>query len=259
MAQSTLSWLKKFQQQLGLKDENVAQIEQPIREPIEAKYYEKLKPQEQAEQHRQRELEECRKAADHPQREEQEKVEYENKLRRYEQEFTKAIQAEYPLSQSAVQRLKSFQQQLKLEDEDVDLIKQIIREPMESHVRIIRNSHSMGIEAIGNQIADWLLEEHQFSVGNKAWEDKKYVVFVNKSGFFRHISGLVYEYRIELSETDKSIAIAISEGDIRKQLAALALGSTMFTFPLLATAGLGIYSSGKFKEVIFSKIESLMQ
>jgi len=123
--------LKAFQQQLGLKNEDIILIEQPIREPIETKYREKLKQQEQAEQQRQRELEERRKAEQEKlrqeaerQRQEQEKAEYENKLRRYEQEFTKAVQAEYPLNQFVIEGLKTLQQQLGLKRQDVTKIEQ---------------------------------------------------------------------------------------------------------------------------------------
>jgi len=79
---------------------------------------------EAAERQRQQELER--------QQQEQEKAEYENKLRRYEQEFTKAVQTEYPLNQFVADGLKTFQQQLGLKNEDVTRIEQPIREPVEA-------------------------------------------------------------------------------------------------------------------------------
>ena len=125
--------LRTFQQQLGLKDEEAARIEQSIREPVEAKYREKLKQQEQAEQQQKRELGERRKAALEKRRQEaerqtqeQEKAEYENKLRRYEQEFTKAIQGEYPLNEFVVDGLRTFQQQLGLKRQDVTRVEQAL-------------------------------------------------------------------------------------------------------------------------------------
>jgi len=131
--------LMTFQQQLGLKNEDVTQIEQPIREPLEAKYRENLKQQEQAEQKQKRELEERRKAEQEKlrqeadqQRQELEKAEYGNKLRRYEQEFAKKIQAEYPLNQFVLDGLKTFQQQLGLKNEEVTRIEQPIRDPVEA-------------------------------------------------------------------------------------------------------------------------------
>jgi len=45
-----LDGLKTFQQELKLKDEDVARIEQPLREPVEATYQSKLKQQEQEKQ-----------------------------------------------------------------------------------------------------------------------------------------------------------------------------------------------------------------
>lgn len=113
--------LRGFWQQLGLKEEDVIQIEQPIRALLEAKYQEQLKQRELAEKQRQAELELKRQ-----------KAEYESKLRRYEQEFSRAVQAEYPLSQHVADGLKSFQQQLELKETDVRRIEQPIREPLEA-------------------------------------------------------------------------------------------------------------------------------
>lgn len=120
LSQPLLEGLRAFQQHSGLKNEDIARIEQPIREPAEAKYREKLKQQEEAERQRQRELEERRRA------------EYNNKLQRYEQELTKAVNAEYPLNQSIVDRLKSFCQQLELKTEDVVQIERSISKPAEA-------------------------------------------------------------------------------------------------------------------------------
>ncbi len=114
LSQTALQRLKTYQQQLGLKDEDVERAEQPIREPAEVKYQQKL-----------------RQIAEQKQRQ-QEQAEYESKLRSYEQEFAKAVQAEYPLSQTALQRLKTYQQQLKLKNEDVERAEQPIREPAEA-------------------------------------------------------------------------------------------------------------------------------
>lgn len=66
------SELKNFQQSLGLSDENVASVEQPIIAPKEAEYRQRL----EAERLRQ----------------EQEKAKYENNRRQYEQELLKSLQ-----------------------------------------------------------------------------------------------------------------------------------------------------------------------
>jgi formylglycine-generating enzyme required for sulfatase activity/uncharacterized caspase-like protein len=113
-SQQTHQDLKGLKQSLGLRDEDIARVEQPLIQQAELRYQEKL-----------------RQAAEH-QRQEQEKAEYENKLRRYEQEFTKAIQAEYPLNQFVLDGLKTLQQQLGLKDEDVARLEQSIREPIEA-------------------------------------------------------------------------------------------------------------------------------
>ncbi|MEP0924359.1 GUN4 domain-containing protein [Leptolyngbya sp. ST-U4] len=120
-SQHVADGLRGFWQQLGLKEEDVIQIEQPIRAPLEAKYQEQLKQRELAEKQRQAELELKRQ-----------KAEYESKLQRYEQGFARAVRAEYPLSQHVADSLKSFRQQLELKETDVAQIEQPIREPLEA-------------------------------------------------------------------------------------------------------------------------------
>ena len=106
--------LKGLQQSLNLRDEDITRIGQRLIQQAELKYQEKLR--QEAEQ----------------QRQEQGKAEYENNLRRYEQEFTKAIQAEYPLNHSVLGGLKAFQQQLGLKYEDVTRIEKPISDPIEA-------------------------------------------------------------------------------------------------------------------------------
>jgi molecular chaperone DnaK (HSP70) len=120
LSQANLNRLRSLQQQQEVKDEDIARIEQPLREPVEAKYQEKLRQQREAEQQQREELEKRQKA------------EYEDKLRRYEQEFSNAIQAEYPLIQPVLDWLKTFQQQLMLTDEAVAQIEQPLRKLAEA-------------------------------------------------------------------------------------------------------------------------------
>ena len=87
--------LKQFQQQLDLKITDIEKIEQDL---IAAK---------------EKELQEKRQ---------REQREYESNLQRYQKEFTKAIEAEYPLSHFVTEGLKDFQQQLGLRDSDVEKI-----------------------------------------------------------------------------------------------------------------------------------------
>jgi len=92
--------LKDYQQDiLGLRDEDVAPIELEITSAKKAEYRKQVQIQKQ-----------------------QEKEEYENSLRYYEQEFTKAIKVQYPLDEYVRNGLKQFQQSLGLNDEDIERI-----------------------------------------------------------------------------------------------------------------------------------------
>ncbi|ACC83944.1 caspase, EACC1-associated type [Nostoc punctiforme] len=110
----TLNKLKDYQQDiLGLRDEDVAQIELEITSIKEAEYQKQLQIQKQ-----------------------QEKEEYGNNLRRYEQKFKKAVQAQYPLDEYVHNGLKQFQQLLGLKNEHVKRIEEIILAPIEEAERI---------------------------------------------------------------------------------------------------------------------------
>lgn len=61
-----------------------------------------------------------------------EQAEYAAKLKTYEQEFARAVQTEYPLSQQVIDQLKSVQQRLGLTNEAINPIEQPIREPAEA-------------------------------------------------------------------------------------------------------------------------------
>lgn len=125
-------------------------------------------------------------------------------------------------------------------------------------VYTFKNNHGQSLDHVGNELADWLLSNHNFSIKKKEWENNNtYLVHVNKSGFFRSIAGLVFEYKIELSATDSSVVASIDDGDIRKQLAAA--GVALFVaWPVLVTAGVGMYASGDFVKDIHSKIERIL-
>jgi hypothetical protein len=100
----TLKMLKDYQQDvLGLTDEDVAPIELEVTSAKQAEYRKQLQIQKQ-----------------------QEKEEYENSLRYYEQELTKAIKAKYPLDEYVRNGVKRFQQSLGLNDEDVERIEAVI-------------------------------------------------------------------------------------------------------------------------------------
>jgi hypothetical protein len=131
--------IKEYQQYLGLRDEDIAVIEQRVlvskqaeyerqqeeerlkREQERAEYQEQLRQQEQVAQQRlQPEQEEAKSSQ-----------EFKYKLRRYKQEFVQAIEAKYPLNESIRNRLQSLQQLLELSDEDVALIEKPILDERE--------------------------------------------------------------------------------------------------------------------------------
>ena len=85
----TLSELKDLREILGLRKEDVTPVEQEVISQIVSK-----------------------------------SEAYRQKLQRYEQEFTRAIQSEFPLSQPVTESLNKFQADLGLTDEDVTRIKQ---------------------------------------------------------------------------------------------------------------------------------------
>jgi len=111
--QQTDQDLRALQRSLNLREEDIARIAYPLIQEAERRYQERVKLENEQ------------------RRQEQKKAEYANKLRRYEQEFTRAVQAGYPLDQYVLDGLKSFQQQLQLNDEEVTRIEQPILEPLE--------------------------------------------------------------------------------------------------------------------------------
>ncbi|MEA5626554.1 SUMF1/EgtB/PvdO family nonheme iron enzyme [Nostoc sp. UHCC 0251] len=110
--------LENRQRDLGLKPEDVDRISKPILDQAELDYQAKRK---------QLEVEQLQSLEQRRQQEE-----YEAKLQRYRQEFSRVVEVEYPLSQPVVEGLKNFQQQLGLKNEDCAQIERSIREPAEA-------------------------------------------------------------------------------------------------------------------------------
>lgn len=169
--------LRRFRQQLGLKNEDFAQIERSIREPAEAKYQEKLKQQAEAERQRQIELEQQRQA---------EKREYEAKLQQYEQEFSKLIAIRYPMTQPTLGWLKKFQQQLGLKDEDIARVEQPLRESKDAdyqHKLREAKTEKSSLDSNPQTISDVRLQYFEFDVitvdkkGNENSRTKKTAEF----------------------------------------------------------------------------------
>jgi TIR domain len=119
--ESAWNGLRAFQQSLELNAEDVERIEHHILAETETKYQKKLQA---AERQRQLELE-----AEEQRQQELEQAEYEQKLQRYEQEFSQAIAAQYPIVKSVQAWLTSLQQSLELRNEDVDRIEEPLIAP----------------------------------------------------------------------------------------------------------------------------------
>ncbi len=89
-----------------LSDEEVAVITTPILAAAEEDYRARLAQEQQQE--------------------------YEQKLKRYEQEFSQKITAQYPIEEAVRTGLISFQQMLGLHDEDIARIEQPLIVPREA-------------------------------------------------------------------------------------------------------------------------------
>jgi len=102
--------LNDFQKSLGLKSEDIEQIERPI---LTQKHQQNL----QAEQLKQKQERDKLKL-----KLEEEKLDYQRNLQRYEQEFRHVLDVDYPFSDYVRNGLKEFQQSLGLKSEDVNRI-----------------------------------------------------------------------------------------------------------------------------------------
>lgn len=109
--------LAQRQRDLGLKPEDVARVAHPI-----------LDQAELAAQAKQQQLAEAAELQALAQQQQREQAEYAAKLEQYRQEFTRAIQAEYPLNHYVLEGLKGFQQQLGLNHEDVARVERPMRD-----------------------------------------------------------------------------------------------------------------------------------
>ena len=111
LTERLLNELQDFQDILGLEDQDIAKDKQQILAEKEAEH-----------QHQQG-----------TQRQEQE--EYNNKLQQYKQEFSKAVEREYPLSKHTREQINSWQQSLGLRAEDIKRIEQPILAAKEREIK----------------------------------------------------------------------------------------------------------------------------
>ena len=119
LGENARNQISLLQHSLGLRNEDIQQIEQPI---LADKYQEKLK-EEQRQRQKEQEAEKARQLELQKQKEQEE---YENKLQQYKQEFIKAIQSGYPLNRDVRDSLKNYQGTLEITDEDITQIEQPI-------------------------------------------------------------------------------------------------------------------------------------
>lgn len=163
----TLDWK---QTELGLDSSEAKAIEDEVLAPYRQKFREKLREYEQAFtdllQHHETISEEDHNDLQHLQcelglRNEdilpiQAKVTaqfkaHQQKLQNYEQAFTKAVQQEYPLSQSKHNELRQLRLQLELADTDVALIENRIKTEVEVHHRNLQQYQQSFAAAIQEQ------------------------------------------------------------------------------------------------------------
>ena len=128
---------------------------------------------------------------------------------------------------------------------------------MATETRTIHTSKQINLQKLGSQIADWMIESHQFSLKDKQWEGDAFIVNLRKTGFFRQLSGLVFTYKIELTKGNDCIFVSVDDGDIRNQLGALGV-AWFIAWPMLVTAGWGMYAKGDFRKTILNRIEGFL-
>jgi formylglycine-generating enzyme required for sulfatase activity len=118
----TQNELRTVQQELGLSDEEVGALATPILAAAEEEYQAGLKREQEQE--------------------------YQQKLQRYEQEFRRAIEAQYPLDSFVRDSLRQFQQSLGLSDINVAQIEQLIIVPKEAeYQQLLADEQRMQAEA----------------------------------------------------------------------------------------------------------------
>jgi hypothetical protein len=122
LTQNKRNQLRQQQQNLGLKDEDIAPIETRITAEIEA---------------------------------------YRQKLQQYEQAFTKATQQEYPLTQNKRNQLRQQQQNLGLKDEDIAPIETRITAEFEAYQQKLQQYEEVLRQTIQHEypISDEIREE----------------------------------------------------------------------------------------------------
>ncbi|MDJ0703627.1 MAG: SUMF1/EgtB/PvdO family nonheme iron enzyme [Leptolyngbyaceae cyanobacterium MO_188.B28] len=134
LSSATRQEFKQLQQVLSLSDVEVEKAEQAVifeRVAEAQRQQEEAQRQAEAERVRQQLAEENRKRLEEEKLQRQ-AVEYQEKLQRYSQEFSRSVEANYPLDEFEGKKLQDFQQSLGLSDTDIAHIEQPILAPLEA-------------------------------------------------------------------------------------------------------------------------------
>lgn len=123
-------------------------------------------------------------------------------------------------------------------------------------VRTFANA-SADLERVGEQVADWLMRERGFALARRGWTPEGYTVRLEKSGFLRQFSGLVYTVDLSLQRADTVVMAKVDDGDIRNQLVGLGVAA-LLVWPTLLTAGYGWISKGEVRKEVIARVAQLL-
>ena len=111
------------------------------------------------------------------------------------------------------------------------------------------------LESLTDEVSQWAIQDHGFTLRRKEIKDEGVALLrLEKKGLMRELSGLVFTYDLEITSIEGGLLVKVDEGDWTKQ--ALAMGVAWFLFwPMLITAGLGIFAKGEFTQQLLRQIE----
>jgi hypothetical protein len=118
---------------------------------------------------------------------------------------------------------------------------------------------SADLESVGNQVADWLMQERGFALTGRGWSDEGYRVRLEKSGFLRQASGLVYTTDLVLQRQGSTVVAKVDDGDLRNQVVALGMAFFFVIWPALLTAGYGWMQKGEVRREVLDRVGALLR
>lgn len=114
------------------------------------------------------------------------------------------------------------------------------------------------LESVGNQVADWLMQERGFALTGRGWSNEGYRVRLEKSGFLRQASGLVYTTDLVLQRQGSTVVAKVDDGDLRNQIVALGV-AYLLIWPALLTAGYGWMQKGEVRREVLDRVGVLLR